>query len=139
MNIDIILYRFEQVTTHTLGALMVKDDNGQYFQVCYTLELPFVSNRINVSCIPSGIYRYERGVNSKGQPVIHITNLPGRTYIQIHVANKVSELKGCIAPCCSFTYSKETKTAIGLHSTDALARFINNIPAVGNIHIVSQN
>lgn len=71
-----------------------------------TLERPWLGNRTSVSCIPEGVYDLRKrrsGVveRSTGGEFLHgweVTDVPGRTYIMIHPANTMDELKGCIAP-----------------------------------------
>lgn len=68
------------------GTLTIDDE----FE-CYTLEHYSVR-------IPLGLYDtklYFSPHNSKLVPLLQ--NVPGRSYIEIHVANFWKELKGCIA------------------------------------------
>jgi hypothetical protein len=57
-----------------------------------TLELPWLDNQRNISCIPAGQYP----IRVEGKR-IRVLDVPGRDGILIHVANKPSELRGCIA------------------------------------------
>lgn len=61
-----------------------------------TMELPELHNQPDVSCIPAGTYRIERDHTGKHR-VYRLLDVPGRTGIEIHVANYVQELNGCIA------------------------------------------
>lgn len=77
----------------TLGRLTVE---GNEFQ-CFTMELPDNGNRVNVSCIPAGVYQaFKRYSPSKDCEVIQLLDVPNRTYIQIHVGNYLHQIKGCI-------------------------------------------
>ena len=49
-----------------------------------TIELPWRGNLSDLSCIPADFYLCEKGVNSKGKPVIHVRDVPKRTHIQIY-------------------------------------------------------
>ncbi len=63
-----------------------------------TLELPWKNNQPNISCIPAGLYPYKKRWSEKnGRIVIELLNVPGRTDIEIHIANYFHELLGCIA------------------------------------------
>ena len=62
---------------------------------CFTLELPWVDNKSYVSCIPDGSYMCKVGYSNKNGLVIHINNVPDRTYIQIHAGNYTSDIEGC--------------------------------------------
>ena len=64
---------------------------------CYTLELPWLSNKRNVSCIPSGIYLCKKITSPHNGECFEVTNVYGRTHIQGHVGNFTSDILGCIA------------------------------------------
>lgn len=63
----------------------------------YTLERPNLDNKPNVSCIPYGTYLVKPDNTGKYQ-WFSIKNVVGRTAIEIHPANRVEQLMGCIAP-----------------------------------------
>lgn len=49
--------------------------------------------------IPVGIYNAKIYVSPKrNQNVILLENVPGRSFIEMHIANWASQLEGCIAP-----------------------------------------
>jgi len=74
----------------TLGRLYCKGFS------CFTLELPWRLNEQNVSCYPSGEYRYEKRFSpSKKSMVIELIGVPNRTYIQIHAGNFTHQILGC--------------------------------------------
>ena len=68
--------------------------HGQGF-ACFTVERPWRNNEVNISCIPVGDYMCERDKMGRHQ-VYRILDVPGRTAIEFHAANKASELQGCI-------------------------------------------
>ncbi len=75
--------------------------------VVHTVERPWVDNRPYISCIPEGRYfcsprRYNKG----GYDAYEITNVPGRTHILFHKANKPGELAGCVAPNLELRFVK---------------------------------
>jgi hypothetical protein len=71
---------------------------------CKTLELPYKDNQKNISSIPAGIYQCKKGRGWKIPYLhIHILNVPNRTGIRIHRANRYKQLKGCGAVGESFT------------------------------------
>ena len=81
-----------QMDDCTLGILTYGDFK------CFTLELPWKGNELNVSCIPRTLgYKGEKHKSPANGDVIAITNVFNRTYIQIHSANFLRQLKGCIA------------------------------------------
>lgn len=88
----------------TLGFSWVE---GVENPVWPTIELPWKNNEVNKSCIPEGTYIVKpyRSEKFKLYPnVWHVCDVVGREGISIHVANKVSELKGCITMGLSFGY-----------------------------------
>ena len=82
--------------TETLGTLIIYDELKKVFD-CKTLELPWKSNKRNVSCIPKGVYHVVHRNSKKYGDHLHIEDVPGRDYILIHAANYVRQLEGCIA------------------------------------------
>ncbi len=72
--------------------------------VCHTIELPWLQNRSNVSCIPEGRYQVvKRFTNERGWH-LYIPEVPQRTFILFHPANNaLKELRGCIAPVTKLT------------------------------------
>jgi hypothetical protein len=74
--------------TKTIGVL-VHDD----FKV-HTLELPWLHNKINESCIPEGTYMVHRDKTGRHQ-YFAIQAVVNRTFIEIHPATTVLDLLGC--------------------------------------------
>ncbi len=60
-----------------------------------TLELPWLNNKVNESCIPEGTYLVNRDKTGRYQ-YYAIQNVTNRTYIEMHIATRVSHLLGCI-------------------------------------------
>jgi hypothetical protein len=66
---------------------------------CHTIELPWLNNEPQHSCIPEGTYKLEKFFSGHLGPCLHVKNVPGREAILIHSANDaIKELRGCIAP-----------------------------------------
>lgn len=87
----ITIERFGYTPHGTFGRLTFRDF------YCYTLERPWEANRQSVSCIPEGVYSASRYNSPVRGEVWQLNNVPGRSYIQIHPANIMDELEGCIA------------------------------------------
>lgn len=68
--------------------------NGYPFAVSY--ERPWILNRSNVSCIPAGEYICRSKVSPNKGFVYELQDVPGRTYIYIHIGNDIGDTKGCI-------------------------------------------
>lgn len=92
------IVRHEQTPQYTLGILFIEDGtNGE----CYTLE-----NTAKI--IPAGEYIVELTTSKRahegklwtpdrGKRLPEILDVPGRTGIRIHAANRYTELDGCVA------------------------------------------
>jgi hypothetical protein len=78
----------------TNGTLLIDDQ-----EVCHTIELPWLNNQRQVSCIPEGSYRLRKRYNAKFKWHLALEAVKGRSGILIHPANDAKkELLGCIAP-----------------------------------------
>jgi hypothetical protein len=61
----------------------------------HTLELRWLNNQQSISCIPEGTYLVKRDKTGRHQ-YYAVQNVVNRTSIEIHVANNVGHLQGCI-------------------------------------------
>lgn len=93
------ILRFESGPQGTFGVLAAPGFG------CYTLELPWRENQVNVSCIPAGEYRAVWNFSPTFQRELYLLEeVPGRTGIRIHPGNRagdesqgfVSDSLGCI-------------------------------------------
>lgn len=90
----VTLVRNPSTDSGTFGSLSIE---GNDFS-CVSLERPWVANQSNLSCIPLGTYTCAwKWSNSHGRNVYHVENVEGRTNIEIHSANAIFQLLGCIA------------------------------------------
>ena len=106
----------EYLTGGTNGTLLLYGK-----PVCDTIELPWLDNRRNVSCIPEGRYRLMRTRTRHFGFGLRVMDVPGRSGILIHPANDAAtELRGCIAPV-----TKHTGEGKGIYSRVALERLEN--------------
>jgi hypothetical protein len=80
-----------RLNSHTIGRLTV---DGQFY--CYTLELPWLENACNISCIPSGSYIIKMIDSPKFGSCYQLSDVCGRTHILIHSGNTVDDIEGCI-------------------------------------------
>lgn len=85
------LIRYAYTTSATLGVLEVGA-----LELC-TIERPWRGNAPWVSCIPTGSYQMTSGRFRDTYPALRLVDVPGRTAIWIHRANRAAELQGCIA------------------------------------------
>lgn len=82
-----------------------KGTNGRLMLlVCHTIELPWISNTRNVSCIPEGRYELRKGMTQQRGLHIRVKEVPGREGILFHPGNEAArDLRGCIAPVTMLT------------------------------------
>ena len=87
------LVRFGSFKDRTIGRLTY---NGEHF---YTVERPWLDNKQNISCIPTGFYELVRVDSPKfGPDTWEVANVTGRSHILIHVGNTAAaDVIGCIA------------------------------------------
>ena len=64
---------------------------------CFSIELPWLNNAENISCIPPGIYRCNKISSPKNGKCFEVMDVMDRTDIQGHVGNYTSNILGCIA------------------------------------------
>jgi len=91
---SIVLNRFCICEMGTFGKLIISDNNNAYGS-WYTVELPWKNNEHGISCIPLGEYDIIPTM-FKGEYRSYEIIVPNRTAIKIHIANTISDLKGCI-------------------------------------------
>ena len=88
--VELLVDRFKQDKVQTLGHLSV----GGF--ECYTLELPWRNNRVNVSRIPEDTYIAVQHVSPRFGNSIWLPEVPGRTEILVHWGNFFRNTLGCI-------------------------------------------
>tara|TARA_R110002020_G_scaffold475112_1_gene708649 strand:+ start:34794 stop:35201 length:408 start_codon:yes stop_codon:yes gene_type:complete len=93
----LILKREIESLIQTQGRLSLVDSSGKKLFECFTIELPWKENQVGISSIPKGEYKLAHRNSPKYGDHLHVMGVPGRSYILIHPANYVSQLRGCIA------------------------------------------
>ena len=89
---DIFIGRyFSDKKVGTLGVMLV---GGR--PVLSTLELPWMQNLREESCIPCGEYRYEMVVSGRYGVTYEVMGGPGRDGILFHAGNSTEDTRGCI-------------------------------------------
>ena len=82
--------------THTKGRLRVLDTQGVERFACWVLELPWLGNQRNISCIPEGTYSTVHHTRPSGRgEALLVENVPGRSGILFHAGNVPSDTRGC--------------------------------------------
>lgn len=68
-------------------------------RVCSSIELPWLDNKQQVSCIPEGKYALTKRYSQHFGWHLLVNDVPNRELILIHAYNDaLKESKGCIAP-----------------------------------------
>lgn len=92
-----------------IGYMYIND-----LPVCYTLELPWLDNKKQISAVPIGFYNTLIRYDKKDQWRIQLKNVIDRNGVQVHVGNYTTEIKGCIlvgleVDASNFSISKSKK------------------------------
>jgi hypothetical protein len=123
----------------TLGTLIVFFDHELIF-TCHTIELPWLNNAHNVSCIPEGIYDVEKYDSPNKGMVFWIKDVPDRDGILIHKGNyatgKKVDTKGCVIVGSSFEDINADGNLDVIESTKTLNRLLGMLPSNFKIHIL---
>lgn len=130
-------YRIERVylPTETLGSLY-KDD----VVLCKTLELPWLNNQNNISCIPEATYICIREAFTEKHPYPHfrILDVPGRRGILIHRITYVKDLRGCVGVGQAFADLNKDGVPDIIRSTIALQELYDSSPDVFDLTIMKK-
>jgi hypothetical protein len=115
----------------TIGILTIE---GSKFR-CFTLELPDKGNSPNISCIPAGTYKYFKRVSSVNGEVIELEGVVGRSFIQVHKGNYVSDILGCILVGKTIADINSDGIPDVTSSGDTMKKFLSKIEDTGTIEI----
>ena len=95
MELELIRTYFPNGTN---GVLRQAQDDKRKI-ICYTIELPWLDNKNNVSCIPEGRYELTKRYSQRFGWHLLVNKVVNRNSILIHAFNDArKESKGCIAP-----------------------------------------
>lgn len=90
------IVRGEGSDKQTLGKGYLFDEDYNIKLEFFTLELPWLNNQRNISCIPEGIYTVRKRYSPKYKNHLHVIGTRGREWILIHHGNFYSDIRGCI-------------------------------------------
>lgn len=136
MKTDWIIYRIKQDSKGTISANFINTGDDTFNQFGYNVELPYESNSIMVSAIPSGIYAFEKRVSDARGEYLAILNVPNRTAILVHVGNFMKDTNGCVLPCLNWCEIPAKTEYMGTSSRTALRQLYRALPSKGMVHIV---
>lgn len=126
---DIITLNTWMQADCTLGRLAYKDFH------CFSLELPWLRNNKNISCIPAGQYRAQKYASPKHGNVLLLQNVPGRDYIEVHAGNYTKQILGCILVGKAITYLDRDTIPDVTQSKNTLNTLLSLIPEFCQINI----
>ena len=109
------LQRIEMTPDGTHGRITIDADH-----ICYTVELPWLDNKRDLSCIPEGEYDLAWVEGTKFGERLHVIDVPGRSGIIFHAGNYQHDTRGCILPVHEI--GRDHAGCCGGRSTAALVR-----------------
>lgn len=109
------------------GQLYLYNDAGFVVYLCYTLELPNLKNTPRVSCIPAGVYKGKKHKSPSNGLCIQLSDVPNRSYIQLHAGNTVFDTLGCILVGFDFVSFNPEHAYQLVNSRVALNAILKNI------------
>jgi|ETNvirenome_6_85_1030632.scaffolds.fasta_scaffold30023_4 hypothetical protein len=132
MTVDFALDRDFNNDKCTLGVLYAI--NGD-FEV-KTLELPWLDNTPNISCIPEGVYECRRSTfHVGGYPCWEICDIEGRTLVKIHIGNYPSDILGCVI----VGMGRSESTPAVWSSKTAFTKFMENTKDMNEFQLEIRN
>ncbi len=87
---DLTLTRYAYTSTGTYGQLTTQG------LLLWTVERPWQDNQPWISCIPLGSYPLRWVDSPRFGGSWEVAEVPGRTHILLHAANKPGDLAGCV-------------------------------------------
>lgn len=91
-----MLYRAFRDEYQTRGFLVIFEPDYGIIYKAVTLELPWLENQRNISCIPYGNYLVKPRFSEKYEWHYEIQDVPDRSLILFHWGNYKKDTKGCI-------------------------------------------
>lgn len=92
---DVVITRYPSTVHETTGELVAKVDGTTF--TCKTLELPWLNNANNISCIPKGLHTVRWTFSPKFlRYTYEVQNVHNRSGIRVHAGNFYKDYKGCI-------------------------------------------
>jgi hypothetical protein len=119
----------------TQGLYLVMDGVTELYR-CFCMELPWLNNEHNISCIPSGVYDVIK-YSYKGHPnVFWIKDVPGREGIMIHIGNFLKDTLGCQIPGTDWMDIDGNGTIDIVHPDIALQNLNKYLPSNFKLYII---
>ncbi len=132
--VHIWLQRFRDTGVQTLDNTVLVVNGKEVFK-CVSLELSWILNQRDISCIPTGTYPVEIRYSDTYGKHLHIQNVPDRDMILMHVLNYFKESEGCIGVGEKFTHLNNDNEYDITRSKDTLEELLSLIPEGSEIQI----
>ena len=130
--ITITIKRLSAKTDPWMFGVLLNENRVPMFT---TLERPWKDNAENISCVPAGSYQFRRVFSPKhGLEVFQALNIPGRTLVEIHPGNFITDTLGCILIGTSFS-SQQGHEGI-MDSKIAFNLFMQRLSGVDRIIVI---
>ncbi len=95
----VFIIRYKIGRKQSLGNLLIRNEHGNIIYVRHLLELGWLNNKRNISCVPHGTYDLKLEHSPKfGRKLWEAYGVSNRSECKFHVANFASQLNGCFAP-----------------------------------------
>jgi hypothetical protein len=131
-----LIVRTDYGKRQTKGQLYLYDGFAQVLH-CATLELPWLENTRQISCIPEGCYEVVKRESAKFAEHFHITNIPNRSYVLIHAGNFYTQIEGCILVGSKHRDINHDGLRDVVHSKVTLHKILNEMPESFTLKITS--
>lgn len=128
---DTLTLKRKYEKTQTLGVLTGSGIN------LVTMELKWLNNLPQKSCIPEGTYTCLPRTSPKYGKHFHVQNVPNRDLILVHNCNFASQLLGCLGVGKSFADINSDGIMDIASSKIALAELVSKFPNGFELKIIS--
>lgn len=133
----LLIERYSFSKKQTIGKGYLLNDNGSIIFDFETLELPYIKNKRNISCIPKGKYKVIKRYSEKFKNHFHILNVPNRDYILIHRGNYYTQLRGCVLIGSDLKWLNFDDEVDVINSVKTLDKLLNYIDSEIDLEITT--
>jgi len=125
----LIMERQNADEKQTLGRLYVVNAADRIQFSCWSLELPDLNNKSNVSRIPAGSYVVQKRWSKKFAHHLIVKDVDGRQYILFHKGNTYHDTRGCILVGNDLADINSDRHLDVINSADTMEEILALLPA----------
>jgi len=92
----ILIDRYSPEEKQTIGSFYLLGFNNSVIAKWDCLELPWLDNQTNISCIPTGSYKARKHNSPRFGSCLWLQDVPNRSEILVHKLNFFEDTLGCI-------------------------------------------